>query len=251
MCTVPRLSSGTFRFSLLAGWVVANGIVCPLSAQEPHGQPTAAIGPGAAIQRLMEGNKRFVEQKSKHPHEAVDWRSELESGQHPFAVILGCADSRVPPELLFDQGLGDLFVVRVAGNIVDTDVRGSIEYAVDHLGTQLVVVLGHSRCGAVTAALEHATDSPSEPEEIVSLLYRIEPAIRGLSETMDPEARMHEAVKRNVQLAVKRLSETPDLMRAVKAGKLKIVGGLYDLHTCKVEFLPDTPSALKQDEARP
>ena len=229
--------------AILCGTVLALTSVRPVFAEDPpsphHEKKPLAISSEEALKRLMEGNRRFVELKSKHPHQTLDWRAELEAGQHPFAVILGCADSRVPPELLFDQGLGDLFVVRVAGNIVDTDVRGSVEYAVDHLETPLVLVLGHTRCGAVTAALDQATDSPTEPEEIVSLLYRIEPALKGLSEIKDREARVNEAVKRNVQLAVQRLAQTPDLIRSQKSGKLKIMGGVYDMHTGKIEFLKD------------
>jgi carbonic anhydrase len=236
--------SGNVRLAaVLCGAVLAFPHARPVLAEDPpspnHENKTLAISPEEALKRLREGNERFVERKSQHPHQAFEWRAELEAGQHPFAVILGCADSRVPPELLFDQGFGDLFVVRVAGNIVDTDVRGSIEYAVDHLGTPLVLVLGHTRCGAVTAALDHAADSPTEAEEIVSLLYRIEPALKGLSEIDDRETKLKEAVKRNVQLAVQRLTQTPDLIRSQKSGKLKIMGGVYDMHTGKIEFLED------------
>ncbi len=108
----------------------------------------------AALARLMEGNRRYTRHKAKHPDESLSRRKDLEGTQHPFAVILGSADSRVPPELLFDQGLGDLFVIRVAGNIVDDAILGSIEYAVEHLGAKLILVLGHEKCGAVTAAIE-------------------------------------------------------------------------------------------------
>ena len=242
----PAFSRSNVRLAAIAcGTVLALTLPRPMFAEDPpsahHEKKLSAISSEEARKRLAEGNQRFVERRSKHPHQTLDWRVELEAGQHPFAVILGCADSRVPPELLFDQGFGDLFVVRVAGNIVDTDVRGSVEYAVDHLGTPLVLVLGHTRCGAVTAALDHATDSPTEPDEIVSLLYRIEPALKGLSEINDRETRVNEAVKRNVQLAVQRLAQTPDLMRSQKAGKLKIMGGVYDMHTGKIEFLKDAP----------
>ena len=187
--------------------------------------------------RLQEGNARFAAGKSKHPHETFDWRYLLEKGQHPFAVVLGCSDSRVPPELIFDQGFGDLFVVRVAGNVVDTDVTASIEYAVDHLETQLVVVLGHTQCGAVTAAIDHFADADGEAAEIVSLLFRIEPATIGISTDLPRQKRIDNAVKRNVELAVRRLSRVPDLRRSLNAGKMRIVGAVYDMHTGKIEIL--------------
>ncbi len=198
---------------------------------------SAPANPDEAIQRLLEGNRRFAEAKASHPHESKDWRSSIEGAQHPWAVILGCADSRVCPELLFDQGLGDLFVIRVAGNIVDVDVAASIEYAVHHLHTKLVMVLGHSNCGAVTATLDHLTDSATEPEDIVSLLYRIEPALEGLAEDLPREERISVAVERNVRFSTQRLTQIPDLRKSMKREELRIVGGVYDMHTGKVALL--------------
>ena len=196
-----------------------------------------AVDATEALKRLQEGNARFSAGKSKHPHEASGWRHLLEKGQHPFAVVLGCSDSRVPPELIFDQGFGDLFVVRVAGNVVDTDVTASVEYAIDHLETQLIVVMGHTQCGAVTAALDHFADTDGEAAEIVSLLYRIEPATIGISNDLPRQQRIDNAVKRNVELAVRRLSRVPDLRRSLNAGNIKIVGAVYDMHTGKIEIL--------------
>jgi carbonic anhydrase len=198
----------------------------------------ALLGPDQALKRLMEGNARFADGHPRHPHETADWRLSLERGQHPYAVVLGCADSRVCPELVFDQGFGDLFVIRVAGNIVDVDVTASIEYAVDHLASKLVVVLGHSNCGAVTATLDHLTDSAGEPDEIVSLLYRIEPALVGLSENLPREELISQAVRKNVQFAVQRLSQVPDLRKNMRRNNLKIVGAVYNMHTGRVELLP-------------
>lgn len=195
-----------------------------------------AVDATEALKRLQAGNARFAEGQSKHPHASSDWRHVLEAGQHPFAVILGCSDSRVPPELIFDQGFGDLFVVRVAGNVVDTDVTASIEYAIDHLETPLIVVLGHTQCGAVTAALDHLATADGEAAEVVSLLYRIEPACLGLPKDLPRQARIDSAVKRNVELAVRRLSRVPDLRRSLNAGDLKIVGAIYDMHTGVVEM---------------
>lgn len=205
-----------------------------------HGRDLAAARPASpqeCIERLLEGNRRFAEGKALHPHESKDWRLSLESGQRPFAVVVSCADSRVCPELLFDHGMGDLFVIRVAGNIVDIDVTASVEYAVDHLDTGLVVVLGHSKCGAVTAALDHLAGAVGEPDEIVSLLRLIEPALIGLPQNLSREDRVAAGVERNVKRAVRRLSAVPDLMKRLRAHKLCIVGAVYDLHTGKVELL--------------
>lgn len=202
-----------------------------------HAKQKGAVDAREALKRLKDGNTRFVAGQPRHPHEAADWRHTLELGQHPFAVVLGCSDSRVPPELVFDQGFGDLFVIRVAGNVVDTDVTASIEYAVDHLDTQLVVVMGHSGCGAVTATLDHLANPDGEPAEVVSLLYRIEPAIIGLPSDVPRQERIDRAVARNVQLAAGRLSRVPDLRRSINAGRIKVVGAVYDMRTGKVDFL--------------
>ena len=213
-------------------------LVLPTSAEDhPAKQDATPVDFDEAMKRLEEGNARYVTAKPKHPHESIDWRHTLEQGQHPFAVVISCSDSRVVPELIFDQGLGDLFVIRVAGNIVDTDVAASVEYAVDHLGTQLVVVMGHSHCGAVTAAIDHFADAEGEPAEVVPLLCMIEPAIMGVSEALPREKRIELTVKRNVELAVRRLSRIPDLHRSVSAGKAKIVGAVYDMHTGKIAVL--------------
>lgn len=192
---------------------------------------------GVALRRLVEGNKRFVDGQPKHPHQARDWRGAIEKGQKPFAVVVGCSDSRVPPELVFDQGFGDLFVVRVAGHVADEDGIGSVEYAVDHLGVQLVVVLGHSSCGAVSAALDHLGDRSDEPSEITSLLYRIEPALAEIPKEADHDQQVAEAVRRNVQLTVRKLSRVDDLRKQIKGGTVKVVGAVYDMHTGKVELL--------------
>jgi carbonic anhydrase len=208
---------------------------CGATADGPAGG--TPVPTTQALQRLLEGNRRFVAGTSKHPHQTGNYRARLEHEQHPFAIVVGCSDSRVPPELIFDQGFGDLFVLRVAGNVVDTDVAASAEYAVDHLATQLIVVVGHSSCGAVTATLDHLDTPDGEPAEIIALLNQIEPAVIGLPEGLSRERKIEEAVRRNVQLAVRRLSRVPDLRRSVLDGKLQIVGAVYDMHTGKVELL--------------
>src|SRR5262252_9569528 len=132
-------------------------------------EASPALSADEALKKLIAGNERYVRAKVNHPDESLARRKELTTGQHPFAVILGCADSRVSPELLFDEGLGDLFVIRVAGNIVDDAVLGSIEYAVEHLDTKLIVVLGHEKCGAVSAAVEGG-DVPGHLKALVAAI---------------------------------------------------------------------------------
>ena len=214
---------------------VATAIAGP--AGHSNGEDGGIVDAHAALERLQEGNARFVAGKPQHPHEAADWRHTLEEGQHPFAVVIGCSDSRVPPELVFDQGLGDLFVVRGAGNVVDTDVTASVEYAVDHLDSHLVVVMGHSNCGAVTATLDHLASAGSEAAEVVSLLYRIEPAFAGLASDLPRREQIDQAVKRNVELAIRRLSRVPTLHRSISDGKVEVVGAIYDMHTGKVDVM--------------
>ena len=179
-----------------------------------------------AINRLIKGNNLFIESKQEFPNLSDLRREELAAGQRPFAVIISCSDSRVPPEIIFDCGLGDLFVIRNAGNIVDDIVIGSVEYAVSNLGTELVVVLGHSECGAVKAAVEGAEDS----EAIKNIVYSIKPAV----DVKNP----HDAVTNNVKLQANRLKTSgiiiPDLLNQ---GKINIIGGHYDLKSGKVNML--------------
>ena len=189
------------------------------------------------LQQLIDGNQRFVSGKLKHPHLGNHWRKRLSSGQKPFATILGCSDSRVPPELLFDQGFGDLFVIRIAGNVVDTDVTGSVEYGVDHLSTRLVVVMGHDGCGAVTAALSSKSDLAKEPKAIRSLVGRIQPAISQVDEAQKFSTRLKQSVEANVRASVRQLTSVPDLQKAIAANKTKIIGCVYDIKTGQVRTL--------------
>lgn len=188
----------------------------------------------------MEGNKRFVRGECEHPHESAGYRASLGKEQHPYVTILACSDSRVTPAIIFDQGVGDLFVVRVAGNVVDEDVTGSIEYAVDHLGTQLVLVVGHENCGAVNAAYHEfvAHDAAPEPDEIESLLGRIASSVIGL----DPEAPADEqiaiGVRKNVERGVEKLSRVADLREAIDSGRLEIRGAICDVATGVVRLVP-------------
>jgi carbonic anhydrase len=191
------------------------------------------ISGDAAQQKLIDGNKRYVDLKLSHPNQTAQRRAEVAKGQHPFAAILSCSDSRVPPEILFDQGLGDLFVIRVAGNIVDDAVLASLEYAVDHLGVKYIMVLGHERCGAVEAALKGGETHG----HINSLVKPIQPAVdKAKKQPGDPLAN---AVRANVTMVVQQLkSSAPILEGLVKKGDLTVVGALYDLDNGVVSILP-------------
>lgn len=188
----------------------------------------------SVLAELKAGNRHHVAHHYQHPHETGDRQRELVTGQHPHAEILSCSDSRVPPEVVFDQGLGDLFVIRVAGNVATDAEIGSLEYGAEHLHIPLIVVLGHQSCGAVTAAVQ---GGPPEGH-IAALVNLIKPAVeksRGL--TGDPVAN---AVRVNVEMVVKQLrSSNPILSELVAHGKLKIVGGVYSLETGTVTWLPE------------
>ena len=145
----------------------------------------------------------------RHAHEAAAWRKHLKGSQQPFATILACSDSRVPPELVFDQGFGDLFVIRVAGNIVATDVLGSLQYATRHLQTPLVVVMGHESCGAVTAAVDALEGRGKEPKFIAALVAAIEPGLKGLPADLAGADRVHAAVEANVRWSLRQLAALP------------------------------------------
>jgi carbonic anhydrase len=199
----------------------------------------------AALAKLREGNQRFV--ASLHSAEATPTaarRRELVKGQHPFAIILSCADSRVPSEMVFDQGLGTLFVIRVAGNVVAPSLVGSVEYAAAVLGTELAVVVGHSSCGAVKAAVDHIRSGEDAPSpNIADIVNRIRPAIEEVVKGDRSEDEiMRDAVRANVRHSASHLrSGSKVLEDKIGAGKLKIVGAEYDLGTGQVDFF-DLPS---------
>lgn len=177
-----------------------------------------------ALQNLVDGNKRYAELKAAHPNQDGERRAEVAKGQHPFAVIITCSDSRVPPEVLFDRGLGDLFVIRTAGNIVDDIGLGSIEYAVEHLGVKLVVVLGHERCGAVDAAVKGGEAEGHIDDLIKALHTAVEEAKNLAGDLLD------NAVNTNVRNTVKMLkANEPVLKKLVKEQKVEIVAARYDL----------------------
>ena len=203
-----------------------------IETEEPA--PTNA---NEALARLLKGNDRFVAGNALHRHQDVTRRKELIAEQHPFATILGCSDSRVPAELLFDQGLGDLFVVREAGNVVTTVDLGSIEYAVDHLHTPLVLVLGHESCGAVTAALEPQAVRNKEAKDIQKLLALILPALKGIDPKLSVSERVSRGVDSNVRWSIQQLENSPELKEKIANGHLTVMGAVYDLETGKVRLL--------------
>jgi len=204
-------------------------------AADPTHPKEPTVAPPEAISRLKDGNGRYTSGNQQHPRQSSEERTQLEKSQHPFAIVLGCADSRVPPEIVFDQGLGDLFVVRVAGNVIDDHGLGSIEYAVDHLGVRLIVVLGHQRCGAVMAAKEAIAAKTEAPAHIQSLVTAIQPAVEATIKG-DLEATVEANVK-NVVQALR--SSTPILKAKVDAGELRVIGAYYSLDTGSVSFLDE------------
>lgn len=197
-------------------------------------EKTPVLSAEQSLKLLLEGNQRFVTGKLEHPNQTPARRTEVAKGQHPFAAVLACSDSRTPPELIFDRGLGDIFTVRVAGNVADPVVVASLDYSVKHLGVRVVMVLGHRRCGAVTAAVEgHGQNN----EDLGPLLKELKPAVaaaRGM-----PGDPVENAVRENVRLVVKNLATSPALSAMVKSGELKVVGGVYDLDTGAIEMLKD------------
>lgn len=210
-------------------------ISCTTPKQSEQAHAALNVPQTKALARLKAGNGRFVANKLQHPHQTAERRSELATSQHPFAVVLGCADSRTSPEVVFDQGLGDIFVVRVAGNVLNDETVGSIEYAVEHLGAHLIVVLGHERCGAIQAAKETIVANAKAPGHIQSLVEAIRPAVEATTGA-DAEA----TAKANVLNVVYSLRHSaPILHEMVEAGAVAVVGAHYDLDTGAVEFLKD------------
>jgi carbonic anhydrase len=221
-----KKSSSTRRGAAAAG---AKG-----NAQPGVARPTDAA---AALARLKEGNARFISGKLRHAHQAAAWRKHLTVGQHPFATILACADSRVPPELVFDQGFGDLFVIRVAGNLVSLDVLGSLQYATQHLQTPLIVVMGHESCGAVTAAVDALAGRGTEPRFIAALVAAIEPGLKDLPTKLAGARRVHAAVEANVRWSMRQLAPLAERKLNADQNKPVLVGAVYDIARGKVRFL--------------
>lgn len=204
----------------------------------------------AALKRLIEGNQRFVSGlRSLDTLLTHTKRAELTAGQQPFAIILGCSDSRVPAEIVFDQGLGDLFVIRVAGNIVAPSQVGSVEFAAAQFGTRLVVVLGHSLCGAVTATIEELQHpSPEKSQNIRAIVDRIRPSVESLMATdlkHHADTLLQQAIRANVRSAANHLRHGSSLLEKLIANDgLLVVGAEYSLETGAVEFFDGLPEGL-------
>lgn len=196
--------------------------------EQARGDEIPSITPDVALQELMAGNERFVAHKATHPHQNEQRLHDLAQAQHPFATVLSCADSRVTAEIIFDQGLGDVFDVRIAGNLATKGAVASIEYAVVQLETPILMVLGHERCGAVTAAVKGG----DLPGEMGLFAKEIAPAVQK-TKSMQGDT-VENAMVANVKEQMERLKRSPLLAERLASGKLKIVGGRYDLDTGKV-----------------
>jgi carbonic anhydrase len=233
----PVVPDWTRRQSIVSTCLKAVSVltlIVPYGPMRSSAAESSDVSPDDALKRLVEGNARFV---AANPvrlegETLIQRRAELVDGQKPFAILVSCSDSRVPPELIFDQGLGDMFVVRTAGEVVDSIGLGSIEYGVEHLGASLIVVLGHARCGAVSAAVSGA----AEPGQISAVLKAIQPAVAEVKGKSGDQ--VDNAVRAQARVVARRLGgEDPVLAPRVQSKKLKIVAAYYDLGTGRVEFL--------------
>lgn len=190
-----------------------------------------------ALKRLKAGNARFVGGRTRFPTLQKAVLKQLAKGQEPYATILCCSDSRVPPELVFDAGFGELFVVRVAGNVLGTAILGTLQYAGAHLHTPLFVVMGHEGCGAVKAALATRFEGAAQRSRIALLLENILPALEGLDATQPADALLRAAVEANVRHTVRELLKTPEAKARLKEGRFRLLGAVYDLESGRVRFL--------------
>jgi len=199
-------------------------------------------GPGItadqALKRLIAGNRRFLRGQARFPTVPKQVLIELAHEQRPYATILGCSDSRVPPELLFDASFGELFVIRVAGNALSADVAGSMQYAGVHLKTPLFVVLGHEGCGAVSAAVETHFHGARHQSRISKLVRKIVPAIRKLNAKLPPDRLLAQAVEANVRWTMKQVFNSPEGKARLTENRMKLVGAIYEIKTGRVRFLP-------------
>jgi carbonic anhydrase len=190
-----------------------------------------------ALSRLVDGNVRFVSGQARFPTVKKEVLAELAKGQHPYATIIGCSDSRVPPELVFDAGFGELFIVRVAGNVISPEIMGTLQYAGQHLHTPLFVVLGHEGCGAVQAALATSDHGAREHHHIALLLESVLPGLQSLDRSLAPRDLLDAAVEANVRWSMHQLLDTPEVKVRMAEGIVKLVGAVYELETGRVRFL--------------
>ena len=197
-------------------------------------------GPSAdeALARLIDGNRRFLRGEARSAAFRRDTLADLAKAQRPYATILGCSDSRVPPEWIFDTGLGELFVIRVAGNVLSPEVAGSLQYAGSYLQTPLFVVLGHEGCGAVAAALATKHEGEQFRSRVQLLLASIVPGLPEFDSQVTPDEQLSRAVEGNVRWTVRQILDSPEGQARVAEGRLKIVGAVYEIETGRVRFLP-------------
>ncbi|BCS32048.1 hypothetical protein TBR22_A12530 [Luteitalea sp. TBR-22] len=208
---------------------------------DPHagGHDAPQISPAEALQRLKDGNERFLRGTSRFTGMDTTTLDALAGGQQPFATLLGCADSRVPPELIFDAVLGELFVVRVAGNVLSPEVAGSLQYAGAHLRTPIFVVLGHEGCGAVSAALQSHRKGVQHLSRIQLLVDSILPAIADVSDKLPPQQQLAAAVEANVRHQIAAIRDSPEARAREASGGFLLIGAIYDLATGRVRWLDE------------
>jgi carbonic anhydrase len=224
LASVLSIAVPAFGHSL---WSTEQAAVADVHPDNPN-----PVSPNEAIKRLLDGNQRFLHQKRKYPDQSLEHLQLIAKAQNPFASILGCADSRVPAEIVFDQGLGDLFVVRVAGNVVSDTIIGSLEYSTAVLGSQLIVILGHRRCGAVAEAIKNEL----LPGRISLIIEGIKPSLARAKLTTDDTTQ--DAVIANIQYQAEKLQESSTILaKFITEGKLQIVSACYDIETGKVTVI--------------
>jgi carbonic anhydrase len=192
-----------------------------------------------ALQRLRAGNDRFVRGEARFPTVQKEVLAALAKGQRPYATILGCSDSRVPPELLFDAGFGELFIIRLAGNVISREVEGTMQYAGVHLRTPLFLVLGHEGCGAVQAALAVKFRGARERSRIEALLANIVPGLEGIDPALAPEEQLRTAVEANVRWTMRQILESPEARARQAEGVMQLAGAVADISTGRVRFLDE------------
>ena len=195
------------------------------------------ISADEALQRLVDGNARFRRGETRFPSVQKEILMQLAEGQRPYATILGCSDSRVPPEIIFNAGLGELFVVRVAGNVLSPEVSGSLEYAGAHLHTPLFVILGHEGCGAVQAALDTKLHGVQQRARVRTLVDNIMPGLCDIDPQAVPALQLAQAVEANVRWTMRQIAVSPEGKAAISAGRLKLEGGIYEIRSGCVRFL--------------
>ena len=202
-----------------------------------NSHPVSSLSADEALLRLKAGNERFIAGTARFPTVQKEILADLAKGQQPYATILACSDSRVPPELIFDAGFGELFIVRVAGNVLSPEVAGSLQYAGRHLCTPLFVVLGHTRCGGVAAAVDAKLRGTRQLSRIQVLVDCILPGLADLDTQLTTEAMLAQAVEANVRWSMRQILESPEGGERQAEGRVKLVGAIYEIETGRVRFL--------------